>query len=201
VTRVSPFEGTFIVLEGPDGVGKSTQVDLLARRLVRQGEVVVTREPGGVPFAETVREFLLAEPVSQVAQALLFAAARSLHVDQVVAPALARGATVISDRYWPSTYVYQGSTWGMGKVAELEQICEHPVPDEVVVLCREKPFGELSASDPFEHADLHAWGMRMELYREVALGHRWRCVDADGTPGEVHERIVAAISQGGIVVQ
>ncbi len=179
-------------------MGKTTQVELLARDFDPTVEVIVTREPGGVAFAETIRDFLLSKATGAVAQTLLFAAARSLHVDEVITPALARGATVISDRYWPSTYVYQGSTWGMDQVRQLQDLCGHPVPDEVIVLCRDAPLGELSRLDPFERADARVWKDRMELYRQVAKENQWRCVDANDSVEVVHKNIVTILRGSGL---
>jgi dTMP kinase len=102
----------FITLEGGEGVGKSTQAEALARRLRACGhEVVVTREPGGTPFAERLRAVLLSAedgPTSALGEALLFNAARDDHLRAVIRPALARGAFVVCDRFMDSTRAYQG---------------------------------------------------------------------------------------------
>jgi dTMP kinase len=110
----------FIAFEGADGAGKTTQARLLAAHLRAHGtEVVEVREPGGTPTGESVRAIVLEghEPVSARAEALLFAAARAQLVEDVVAPALARGATVIADRYVGSSLVYQGVVRGVGAEA------------------------------------------------------------------------------------
>jgi dTMP kinase len=113
--------GRFITFEGGEGVGKSTQAKALAERLTARGrEVVVTREPGGTAFAEAVRELILradAAPKSALAEALLFSAARADHLDQLIRPALARGAVVISDRFADSTRAYQGAAGGLDTAA------------------------------------------------------------------------------------
>jgi dTMP kinase len=100
----------FITFEGGEGSGKSTQVRLLADRLRALGnEAVLTREPGGSPLAEKIRDLILADkPTDPAAEFLLFAAARADHIHGVIAPALHRGALVICDRYIHSTRVYQG---------------------------------------------------------------------------------------------
>ena len=100
----------FITLEGLDGSGKTTQAKLLAARLEAEGvEVVDTREPGGTPLGEQIRELVLhGDHVAPWAEAALYAAARAQHVDQLIRPALERGATVICDRYVDSSVAYQG---------------------------------------------------------------------------------------------
>ena len=110
----------FIAFEGADGAGKTTQARLLAAHLRARGDdVVEVREPGGTPTGESVRAIVLegTEPVGARAEALLFAAARAQLVEDVVAPALQRGATVIADRYVGSSLVYQGVVRGVGAEA------------------------------------------------------------------------------------
>jgi dTMP kinase len=107
----------FIAFEGADGAGKTTQARLLAEHLRAGGtEVVEVREPGGTPAGESVRAIVLqgTAPLGARTEALLFAAARAQLVEDVIAPALARGATVIADRYVGSSLVYQGVVRGVG---------------------------------------------------------------------------------------
>jgi dTMP kinase len=116
--------GKFITLEGIDGAGKSTHVGTVGDLLrARSKEVVVTREPGGTPLGERLRAVLLAQTMSVDTEALLMFAARSEHIAQVIAPALAAGRWVISDRFTDATYAYQGSGGGMAKdrIAVLER--------------------------------------------------------------------------------
>lgn len=105
--------GLFITLEGPEGAGKSTNRDYLAERLRAEGiEVVLTREPGGTPLAERIREVLLApgeEQMNPDTELLLVFAARAQHLAEVICPALARGAVVICDRFTQSLYLFIGS--------------------------------------------------------------------------------------------
>lgn len=109
--------GRFITFEGGEGVGKSTQLDRLAAHLRARGlEVVTTREPGGTPKAEALRKVLLSgrvAPLGALAEAALFAAARLDHVQSLIAPALARGAFVLCDRFTDSTRAYQGGRGGV----------------------------------------------------------------------------------------
>ena len=116
-----------LTIEGGEGAGKSTVLSALRDALQSDGfEVVSTREPGGTPLAERIRGLLLAaraEPVHPATELLLMFAARAQHVQQVVLPALARGAWVISDRFTDSSYAYQGAARGLdaGFIAELER--------------------------------------------------------------------------------
>jgi dTMP kinase len=109
--------GYFIALEGPDGSGKTTQARLLSAALTSEGyEVVVTREPGGTPLAENIRGLLLTErgyDMLAETEALLFAAARAQHVHEVIAPSVAAGRIVISDRFVDSSLAYQGGGRGL----------------------------------------------------------------------------------------
>ncbi len=122
--RIAP---RLVTIEGGEGAGKSTVLRALREALLADGfEVVSTREPGGTPLAERIRDLLLAhgdEPVHAHTELLLMFAARAQHVQEVVLPALARGAWVVSDRFTDSSYAYQGAARGMdtGFIAELER--------------------------------------------------------------------------------
>lgn len=111
-------EGILISIEGGEGAGKSTQISALAAYLRARGiEVVLTREPGGTEGAEAIRNLLLAgtdDRWGKAAEALLFAAARSDHVEKLIKPALAAGKWVITDRYVDSSRAYQGASLGLG---------------------------------------------------------------------------------------
>ena len=116
--------GKFITLEGIDGAGKSTHVGGIADFLRGRGkDVVVTREPGGTSLGEKLRALLLSEPMNIDTEALLMFAARREHIAQVIAPALAEGRWVVSDRFTDATYAYQGAGRGMAKerIAALER--------------------------------------------------------------------------------
>lgn len=116
--------GRFITLEGVDGAGKSTHIEWLVQALRARGlDVVSTREPGGTPLGERLRSLLLSEPMGLDTETLLMFAARCEHLQQVIAPALARGAWVVCDRYTDATYAYQGGgrELGAARVAALEQ--------------------------------------------------------------------------------
>lgn len=135
------MSGLFITLEGPEGAGKSTNRDYLAARMREHGlDVVLTREPGGTPLAERVRELLLApsdEAMAADTELLLVFAARAQHLAQVIRPALARGAVVLCDRFTDATYAYQGGGRGLSveRIATLEQFVQGDLrPDLTLVL-------------------------------------------------------------------
>lgn len=108
--------GKFITLEGIDGAGKSTHIAVVAEQLrARAKEVVVTREPGGTPLGEKLRDLLLSQPMHRDTETLLMFAARREHIAQVIAPALAAGRWVLSDRFTDATYAYQGAGRGMAR--------------------------------------------------------------------------------------
>ncbi len=116
------MSGRFITFEGIDGAGKSTHIEAVAQRLrAADATVVCTREPGGTPLAERVRELVLHETMDVLTEALLVFAARRDHLHQVIMPALARGQTVLCDRFTDATFAYQGGGRG-APIAVLEQL-------------------------------------------------------------------------------
>lgn len=134
------MSGLFITLEGPEGAGKSTNREYLAQRLREQGiEVLLTREPGGTPLAERIRELLLtpsAEPMAADTELLLVFAARAQHLAEVIRPALARGMVVLCDRFTDATYAYQGGGRGLSveRIAQLEQFVQGSLRPDFTLL-------------------------------------------------------------------
>ena len=199
--------GLFVVLEGGDGTGKSTQVALLAAWLETAGTLVVTtREPGGTPVGRRVRELLLhGDDLAPRAEALLYAADRAHHVATVVRPGLAAGRTVVSDRYVDSTLAYQGGGRGLDAV-ELAGISAWAtgglVPDLTVLLdldpddARARTDRLTSAPDRLERegAAFHAAVRERFLALAAAAPHRYAVLDAAGTPEAVAERVRAAVA-------
>jgi dTMP kinase len=186
--------GRFITLEGGEGVGKSTQAQLLAERLAGLGiDVVKTREPGGSPGAEIVRDIVLsglAKPFGPQAETLLFAAARRDHVESLIRPALAADKWVICDRFIDSTRVYQGILGKAGRplVRALERITVgDAMPDLTVILdlpadvglarARARRGGD--APDRFEGEDLGFHKRLNAAFREIAAEEPGRCVVID----------------------
>jgi dTMP kinase len=128
--------GRFITFEGIDGAGKSTHLDAVARRLREAGATVVsTREPGGTPLAERVREIFLHESADVLTETLLAFAARRDHIRQVIAPALAVGHTVICDRFTDATFAYQGGGGGAAaaQLAQLEQWVQEGLQPDLTI--------------------------------------------------------------------
>jgi dTMP kinase len=200
--------GRFITFEGGEGAGKSTQVRRLAERLAaRGGEVVTTREPGGSPGAETIRSLLVDGAVdrwSPITETLLIYAARRDHIERVIAPALARGAWVICDRFFDSTRAYQGAAGGapaaLVRALETEVVGE-TVPDLTLILDmpvsvglaraagRGQGEGRFEAKGAAFHERLRA------AFLEIAAAEPGRCrvIDADADMDTVTERIASAV--------
>jgi dTMP kinase len=132
--------GLFITLEGPEGAGKSTNREYLAERLREQGiHVLLTREPGGTPLAERIRELLLtpsAEAMAADTELLLVFAARAQHLAEVIRPALARGEVVLCDRFTDATYAYQGGGRGLSveRIGQLEQFVQGSLRPDFTLL-------------------------------------------------------------------
>lgn len=201
--------GRFISLEGGEGVGKSTQLKRLAAALRERGlQLVETREPGGSPGAEKIRALLLGkdEAWGPRAEALLFAAARTDHVDTVIRPALDSGRWVLSDRFIDSSLAYQGGAWGLGLDA-VRRINAFGIqdcfPDRALVLVMDGNGAADRArardSDGPDRiggrsADYHH---RVEMaFRQLAANEpgRVQLVDASGSEEEVGKRLIHAIA-------
>jgi dTMP kinase len=179
----------FVTFEGLDGSGKTTQAELLRAHLVEAGrDVVATREPGGTELGERIRGLLLeGGEMSAWAEAALFAAARAELVDQVIAPALERGADVICDRYLDSSLAYQGIARGLGvtEVLELNQrVVRGVMPDRTFVLLVDIDESERrvgTAPDRIEGAGSEFRRRVDQAYRELAEHFPERIVAVDGT--------------------
>ena len=194
---------TFVVVEGGEGSGKSTQVQMLASWLRERGhEVVVTFEPGDTKMGAAMREVLLHgdAPLDVRAELLLMLADRAQHIAEVVGPALARGAVVVSDRYSPSTLAYQGVGRGLG-VEVVDALNDFATgglaPDLVLVLDVDDDVAEArvaSQRDRVERAGLAFHAQVRAAYRDLAPARGWLLVDGSGTPEEVAARVREAVA-------
>jgi len=192
--------GCFIAFEGGEAAGKSTQEALLAARLAEGGrEVVRTREPGGTPAGEAIREVVLNPRFTGLdarAEALLFAASRGDHAAQVIRPALRRGAIVVCDRYVDSSIAYQGVGRGLGieRIRELSMWATHSlVPDLTVLLDIDPAIGLSRVTNPdrleSESLDYHRAVRQAYLDLALAEPHRYLVLDGAGAREEVADRI------------
>jgi dTMP kinase len=205
--------GRFVTFEGGEGVGKSTQVARLAERLRARGdEVVATREPGGSPRAERLREAVLsgaAKPMGPLAETILIASARADHVETAIRPALQRGAWVLCDRFVDSTRAYQGALGGVDRAAimALEQVATGGrMPDLTLILDApaetglaraRRRSGEGASPDRFEAEDLEFHQRLRRAFADIARANPKRCVviAADAPTDEVADRIWAVVSE------
>ncbi len=203
--------GKFIAFEGGEGAGKSTQTRLLAEALRAQGrEVVTTREPGGTPGAEAIRALLLGmegEGWHPRAEALLFAAARSDHVERLIVPAIARGASVICDRFVDSSRAYQGGGGGLSdvEVMELHRIGSGGLLPDLTLLIEVSPAiaaQRLAARDG-DSAD--RIGGRPEAFHAAVAARfdlmakadpeRFARIDGNGSAEAIHAAVLAALGR------
>ena len=199
--------GLFIAFEGGDGAGKSTQVTLLAAALERGGrDVLVTRQPGGTELGAQIRRLVLhGEHVSPRAEALLYAADKAHHVDTLIAPALAAGAVVVTDRYVDSSIAYQGAGRDLG-ADEIERLQDWAVagvlPDLTIVLDVTPEVGRSrrgAVQDRLEAEgdDFHAAVREHFLVRARAAPQRYLVVDGSRAPEEIHAEVVAWLTAAG----
>ena len=194
--------GRFVVLEGGDGSGKSTQCARLVTVLRERGvDVVATVEPGGTPLGGELRRLLLdGGTLDARAEALLMAADRAEHVAGVVRPTLARGAWVVSDRHVPSSLVYQGVVreLGVDAVAALSVFAADGLePDLVVVLDVDDATAEsrrAPGADRLEREGRAFDAAVRAAYRDLAGRYGWTVVDGTGDPATVTDRVVATVA-------
>jgi dTMP kinase len=203
-----------VTFEGGEGTGKSTQIRLLADRIRRLGvDVLVTREPGGSPGAEAVRHVILsggAEEFGTRMEAVLFAAARNDHVEEIIRPALASGAVVLCDRFMDSSRVYQGITGNLEPafVQNLERVAVNGViPDCTIILDLPADEGlkrariragltdDAPPPDRFEKEQLDTHEKRREAFLDIAAEDPLRCrvIDASGPVEGIAERIFEVV--------
>lgn len=207
--EVRPMQnGKFLTIEGTEGVGKSTNLAYVRDWLLARGlDVVVTREPGGTPLAEEIRHLLLSkreEAVDETAELLLVFAARAQHLNQVILPALERGAWVLSDRFTDATYAYQGGGRGLSKaiIEQLEVLVQGELrPDLTLILDidvelglnRARQRGEL---DRFESETISFFERVRSSYQQRVdvFPERYRVINAGKTLAEVQAEIDSVLN-------
>ncbi len=208
------MKGLFITFEGGEGAGKSTQIQYLAEALRAQGyETVLTREPGGSPGAEAVRHVLLsgaAEEYGVRMEAILFAAARSDHVEELIRPAVDAGKIVLCDRFMDSSRVYQGVTGNLEPdfVRSLERVAVNDmIPDLTIILdlpadvglarARKRSGAGGEQPDRYEKESLSVHEKRREAYLDLARQEPERCKVVDGVqPADAIAREVEKLAFG-----
>lgn len=203
------MSGLFITFEGPEGAGKSTNLTVFADALRERGcDPLLTREPGGTPVAESIRELLLSmhnEPMHADTELLLMFAARAQHLNTLIQPALAAGQVVISDRFTDATYAYQGGGRGIDpqRIAVLEQWVQGDLrPDLVIVfdvpvavgMARAQARSELDRFEQ-EHQAFFEAVRDTYLARAKADPQRYRIVDASGDLDEIRAAMQPLIDE------
>jgi dTMP kinase len=216
LSAVDPVAGTglFVVFEGGEGAGKSTQAVKLAAWLKLRGyEAVLTREPGATELGMRIRSLVLDVAPGDSgdhapgprAEALLFAADRAQHVDKVIRPALERGAVVVSDRYIDSSIAYQGSGRALGKdeVAWVSAWATGGLKPDLTVLLDVDPADGLhrakagGAGDRLEQEELEYHEKVRETFLQLAAAdaHRYLVIEAGGTPDEIAAKVREAVAE------
>lgn len=201
------MRGIFITMEGPDGSGKSTQLELLKRYLSEKGyEIVITREPGGTKISEAVREIILNKDfteMSYMTEALLYASARAQLVSEVIKPALEAGKAVISDRFVDSSAVYQGMARGLGveNVYKINEFALQGIMPELTIhldLPAEVGISRKNDQKELDRMELEA----IDFHEKVADGYRRLAkldpkriytIDATQSIEAIHRQIVDKI--------
>ena len=165
------MSGLFITIEGTDGAGKTTQIGLLEKYLTDKGfKVVCTREPGGTPISEKIREIIIDRnnaEMTDITEALLYAAARAQHTSEVILPTLNDGGVVISDRYLDSSIVYQGFARGMGEklIKSINKYAVGELEPDITFLLRLKPEDGILRKEKQSELD------RIEMEKAVSVMH------------------------------
>lgn len=200
--------GRFITLEGIDGAGKSSHLEHVCAlaRAKAGGDVLLTREPGGTPFGQRLREVVLHHGTSALAEALVMFADRSAHVEGQLEPALAAGTWIVCDRFSDSTYAYQCGGRGLdpGDIVALEKLVHPGLQPDATFLFDIDPAAAFErqrlrggAGDEFERRDAAYFVRVRDAYLQRAREHaaRIHVIDASGSLDEVRARVSAAFAK------
>lgn len=204
------MQGIFISMEGPDGSGKSTQIELLKKYLEDKGydEIIITREPGGTVISEAIRGIILNKDYTEMGymtEALLYASARAQLVSQVIKPALEEGKAVISDRFVDSSAVYQGMARALGveNVYKINEFAIQGIMPNLTIhldLPAKVGIGRKKEQAELDRMELEA----LDFHEKVADGYRSlaklsperiRTIDATMSIEDIHNQIVAYVEQ------
>ncbi len=204
------MKGYFITFEGPDGSGKTTQINLLKDYLIGEGyEVIMTREPGGTAIGEAIRNIILDikhEEMDPVTEMLLYAASRAQHVNQLIRPALEEGKTVLCDRFVDSSIAYQGVGRGLGieTVEEINKVALGGISPNITFFLDIDPEVGLergqARGNGADRLELEA----LEFHKKVYQGfralcsrypHRFKRIDANADINIIHRQIINTIEQ------
>lgn len=199
------LKGLFIVIEGGEGAGKSTQAELLYRSLSQRFPAVLTREPGGTSLGERIRQLLLdpaLRPINPRAELFLFLAARAQHIEEVIKPALMEGKIVISDRFSLSSLAYQGFGRGLDLplLEEMDAFARQGISPHLTIyidIPPEEGMKRLSTLTPFEGEPMEFHKRVREGYLELASRYpeEIKVVDGRGGVEEVQERIEEIVKE------
>lgn len=201
------IEGRFITVEGSEGVGKTTNIEFIRGWLDQQAiDYIVTREPGGTPLAEQLRELLLQpreEKVDETAELLMVFAARAQHLNQVIRPALKNGKWVLCDRFTDATYAYQGGgrNMNLSVIAQLEQMVQQSLrPDAVILLDVPVQIGlqrarDRGEPDRFERENIEFFERVRAAYLKRAEGKQhYHVVDASQSLERVQQSLTSVLN-------
>lgn len=203
------MKGIFITVEGTDGSGKSTQINLLMDYLKSKGcDIVFTREPGGTQISEKIREIILDvgnKEMTGTTEALLYAAARAQHVEEKIIPAVNAGKIVICDRFVDSSIAYQGAARGLGSdvIMQINKFALGGIMPDITLFFNLSPEkGILRKKNERELDRMES--EKLEFHKKVYNGYKYLCaeyperikvIDADDTVENVHEVVVNMIDQ------
>jgi dTMP kinase len=200
------MRGKFITLEGVDGAGKSTHLSWLVTHLRTLGHTIVqTREPGGTPLGEKLRELLLHEPMHLETEALLMFAARREHLERVIKPAVVRGDWVVCDRFTDASFAYQGGGRGLSskKLSQLENWVQEGFQPDLTLLfdlpidiAAQRMAGAARQLDRFEQekADFHQRVRDAYLARAAQMPERVKVIDSRQTPEQIQKQLEVMFS-------
>ncbi|MBS4537935.1 dTMP kinase [Clostridium sp. D2Q-11] len=201
------MKGLFITIEGPDGAGKSTQIEQLKEHFKNQGkDIVITREPGGTEISEKIRDIILDNANTAMAdttEALLYAASRAQHVHQKIIPALKKGKVVICDRFVHSSLVYQGIGRGLGveEVKAINNFAIEGIKPDVTLFFDISPETALKRKTKNNEGD-RLENEKVDFHKRVYEGYKrliekypeeFTIIDANGTIEEIHKEVIKAI--------